>query len=40
MRSVSYRKQLKLDGVELTVGGGQTKPDFSSEHKEEKEEKV
>ena len=34
MRSVSYREQLKRDGVELTVGGGQTKPDFASDHQE------
>jgi hypothetical protein len=34
MRSVSYRAQLKLEGGELTVPDGQTKQDFSSEHKE------
>jgi len=34
MRSVSYRRQLKEDGVELSVGDTHTKQDYSSEHKE------
>jgi len=32
MRSVAYRRQLKLDGVEMSAPGGHTKHDSASEH--------
>ena len=34
MRSVAYREQLKRDGVELTIGGAQTRQYSPSEPKE------
>ena len=34
MKSVSYREQLKRDGVELSLGSGHHKHDSNYDHKE------